>query len=95
MPDAPTTEDPRSPTPHPEGLSDEEFEKFMKGIEETLPQNLPQRPATSSVPLTVESALEAQKKKNTGITSAPAALRNEAAKRAMAAPKKKPSGAED
>jgi len=87
MPDNTTAEDPRSPTPDPVGIPDEEFEKMMRLLEKSLPTSeaatgVP-APASTSEPLSVESALDAQKKQNTGITSPSAALRNEAARRAI------------
>lgn len=78
MPDQ-KPEDPRRPTPDPVGLSEQEFEEFMRGIEKSLPQNLP----STSMPLSIQSALDAQKKKNTGVEDPRRALANEAAHRAI------------
>ena len=77
MPDAPAPKrDPREPTPGAPGLSSAEFEKMMEELEAGIQQNRKKKK-----PLSVDSALEAQKPE--GITSPSAALRRTAAERAM------------
>lgn len=75
MPDAPAPKrDPREPTPGAEGLSSADFERMMEELEQGIQK-------ATKKPLTVESALEAQKP--AGITSPAAALGRTAAQRAM------------
>lgn len=86
MSDTPPAEDPRSPTPDPEGIPDEEFEKMMKRMDEIYQrrrQETLQNPSYFSRPLTIGGALDAQKKKNTGVEDPRRALANEAASRAL------------
>lgn len=80
MPDAPAPKrDPREPTPGAPGLSSAEFEKMMEELEAGIQQNREAR--ETSKPLSVESALEAQKPE--GITKPEAALGRTAARRAI------------
>lgn len=80
MPDAPAPKrDPREPTPGAPGLSSAEFEKMMEELEAGIQQNREAR--ETSKPLSVESALEAQKPE--GITNPAAALGRTAAQRTM------------
>ena len=75
MPNTPKR-DPREPTPGAPGLSSAEFEKMMEELEAGIQQGRKKKK-----PLSVDSALEAQKPE--GITSPSAALRRTAAERAM------------
>ena len=86
MPDNTAAEDPRSPTPDPVGVTEEQFQEMMRLLKKSFPTSEAATgiPAPTSEPLSAESALEAQKKQNTGITKPEAALRNEAARRAVA-----------
>ena len=71
--------DPREPTPGAPGLSSEEFERMMEELESGIKRSQDARETPK--PLSVDSALEAQKPE--GITSPSAALRRTAAQRAM------------
>ena len=80
MPDAPAPKrDPREPTPGAPGLSSEEFERMMEELESGIKRSQDARKTPK--PLSVESALEAQKPE--GITKPEAALGRTAARRAM------------